>query len=149
MKQSPKTFILSLFFMYSVQVYPQYSTSYLSYEYTEILSYSIEITYSTSGSYNPPTIYDFYSNALDVLQKRYDANKKAVSVAYGNVWNLELINKSNKSELNTYKTKIKYEIDNKISRWDFAIGANAEKAIDYISFPFRDESIKNEIRFKD
>lgn len=146
MKQSLKTFILSLFIIYSVQANSQYSTSYLSYEYTEILSYSIKITYSTSGSYKPPTIYDFYGNALDVMQKRYDANRKAVSIAYGNVLNLELINKSNKAKLSKFKTEIKYEIDNNISSWDFGRRNNAEYAIEYISFPFRDESIKNEIR---
>jgi len=146
MKQFLKTLILPLFITYSVQAYSQYSSSYLSYEYTEILSYSIKITYSTSGSYKPTTIYDIYGNALNTLQAKYDQNRKVVEKEYGKLWSLELINNSNKATLQNYKVTIKAELDAYSGSADFSKSSVTDEYISFISQPFRISSIKDEIK---
>lgn len=146
MKNISYALILLAFCSFDQKVFSQYSTSYLSYEYTEILSYSIKITYSTSGSYKPTTIYDFYGNALSTLQARYDQNRKVIEEEYGRVWYLELINKSNKATLNKYKSTIKAEIDAKAGYADFSKSSVTDSWVNFISQPFRISSIKDEIK---
>lgn len=146
MKYLLKTVFLSIYLLAGVKGYTQVTVSYLSYEYIEILSYSITITYTESGSYKPTSMYDFYGNALSTLQARYDHNREVVSQEYGKLWNLELINESNKATLNYYKQAIKEELDANSGSADFSKSSVTEEYISFISQPFRVQSISDEIK---
>lgn len=126
-------------------LFGQYTTSYLSYSYTEVLSYSLKITYSIDGSYKSSNQNFSYSNALNTLQARFDYNKRLVEIEYGKLLDLNLINKSNKKTLQEYKSKIKQEVETKGGRADFSKSSVTQEWINYVSQPFRHTTIKDEI----
>ncbi|MCB9336147.1 MAG: fibrobacter succinogenes major paralogous domain-containing protein [Flavobacteriales bacterium] len=145
-----KNFYTSLFLLLLLlgnkRTFSQYSASYLSYEYTEILVYSLSITYTVSDNYYPYTRTSFYANSLASSQSRYDYNHNIVSTEYGRLWNLELINNSNKTILAKYKAMIKNEIDVNSTHADFSKESITQEYISFISQPFNVPSIKDEIK---
>jgi len=79
---------------------------FISFEYTQILVYSVEINYSSStGTYQPWTPdLNFYGNAMAQMQARYDRNHSSLSKEYFKLKDLKLINTTNQSILNNYRS---------------------------------------------
>lgn len=142
MKLNLKLLFLSLFILFSTRGYSQYPTSHLTYEYIQILSYSINVTYSETGNYKPNSAY----GVAHTLQARFDQNFEIVEQEYSKLWSLELINNSNKATLNKYKSTIKVEIDTKAGHADFSNSSVTDSWVNFISQPFRISSIKDEIK---
>jgi hypothetical protein len=144
MKQ--KLFTLLLISLFSINKgKAQYSASYISYEYTEILAYSIEITYSSaSGYYQPYSPYMSYGNALATMQARYDKNHAIISKEWGKLLSLELINITNKSTLKQYQETISAQVKMNC-KGDLGNQAYADGWIEYITQIFRIQTIKDEI----
>lgn len=123
----------------------QYSASYISYEYTEILAYSIEISYSSSnGFYQPYSPYVSYGNALATMQARYDKNHAIISKEWGKLLSLDLINITNKATLKQHQETISAEIKMNC-KGDLGNQAYADGWINYVTQTFRIPSIKDEI----
>ena len=124
----------------------QYSTSYISYEYTEILALSIEISYSySSGTYQPYSPSGFYGNALALLQARYDKNHAIISKEYYKLKELELINKYNQSTLTNYRNQRLNWVYQAGSTWNVGNETNTAKIINYCCEIYSYPSIKKEI----
>ena len=139
-----KKLILFTFFVVSTGLS---FSQFISFEYTQILIYSVEINYSSSsGSYEPwsPNL-GFYSNAMAQLQARYDRNFNSLSKEYLKLKDLKLINYSNNSTLNNYRDERLYYIKNYISRWDLTIDSKYLEGREYICKIYSYPSIKNEI----
>ena len=138
-----KIIILSYFVISSTLTYSQY----ISYEYTQILIYSIEINYSSSnGSYQPwSPDWNFYGNALAQMQARYDRNHSILSKEYFRLKDLKLINSSNQSTLTNYRIARLDWINNSISTWDLGNDANTANIRNYCCEIYSYSSIKNEI----
>ena len=139
-----KKLILFTFFVVSTGLS---FSQFISFEYTQILIYSVEINYSSSsGSYEPwsPNL-GFYSNAMAQLQARYDRNFNSLSKEYLKLKDLKLINNSNQSTLNNYRDERLYYIKNSISRWDLTIDSKYLEGREYICKIYSYPSIKNEI----
>ena len=139
-----KKLILFTFFVVSTGLS---FSQFISFEYTQILIYSVEINYSSSsGSYEPwsPNL-GFYSNAMAQLQARYDRNFNSLSKEYSKLKDLKLINYSNQSTLNNYRDERLYYIKNSISRWDLTIDSKYLQGRKYICEIYSYPSIKNEI----
>lgn len=141
---SMKRLIIVLVFSFFGQLIKSQSVSYLSYQYVEIISYSIKITYY-GDTYYPSEPYGSSGNILGQLQARYDRNKKMVSDEWGKVEYLELINKSNKE----YLEKFKQELRNGMEAWrgaDFGYQPNADNCIAYITQIYNDKYIRAELK---
>jgi len=122
-------------------------SQYISYEYTQILIYSIEINYSNSnGSYQPwSPDYNFYGNAMAQMQARYDRNHSILSKEYFKLKDLKLINSSNQSTLSNYRTTRLGWIYNSIKSWDLGNESNTANIRNYCCEIYSYSSIKNEI----
>jgi hypothetical protein len=120
------------------------SVSYLTTEYTEILSYSIEFTYYYE-TYKPYSPYVSNANILATLQARYDRNYSIISKEWGKLLNLELINVTNKATLKNHKEVISSEIKAKCNG-DLGNQDYANYWIEYVTQTFRVPSIKDEIK---
>jgi hypothetical protein len=122
-------------------------SQFISFEYTEILIYSIEIKYSSSsGSYQPfsPDL-DFYGNAMAQMQARHDRNFKSLSNEYFKLKDLKLINYSNNSTLNNYRAERLNWVKRAIESSDVGNESNTSKIRNYCSAIYSYPSIKNEI----
>ncbi len=120
------------------------SVSYLSYQYIEIISYSIKITYS-GNTYYPSEPYGSNGNIMGQLQARYDRNTKMISDEWGKVEYMELINWDNKA----YLEKFKKELRAGMPAWqqaDFSIQTNVDRCLEYITQIYNDPSIRAEIK---
>ncbi|MEY3498677.1 MAG: hypothetical protein RL308_346 [Bacteroidota bacterium] len=138
-----KLIILSFFLISTNLTYSQF----ISYEYTQTLIYSLEITYSSSnGSYQPwsPDL-NFYGNALAEMQARYDRNHSILSKEYFKLKDLKLINSTNLSTLNNYRAARLTWIYNSISSWDLGNESNTANIRNYCCEIYSNSSIRNEI----
>ncbi len=136
-----------IFLIYiSTSTYLSYS-QYISYEYTQILIYSIEINYSNSnGSYQPfSPDYNFYGNVMAQMQARYDRNHSILSKEYYKLKDLKLINSSNQATLEKYKSARLGWIYNAIKSWDLGNETNTANIRNYCCEIYTYTSIKNEI----
>lgn len=140
------TLFFGLLLFFNTKSYSQTSVSYISYEYTEILAYSISFTYSTSsGTYQHYSPYGSMANDLRTLQARYNRNYEIASKEWGKLLELKLINNSNKATLKYYQNLINSEM--KINgSGNYGIQSYADEVIAFVTQPFRVESIKNEIK---
>ncbi len=120
------------------------SVSYLSYQYIEIISYSIKITYS-GNAYYPSEPYGSSGNIMGQLQARYDRNTKMISDEWGKVEYMELINKSNKKYLEEYKQMLRVGMKSS-GNVDFGYQPNADQYIEYITQIYKVPSIRAEIK---
>ncbi len=120
---------------------------FISFEYTQILVYSVEINYSSStGTYQPWTPdLNFYGNAMAQMQARYDRNHSSLSKEYFKLKDLKLINTTNQSILNNYRSTRLGWIYNAISTWDVGNDANYANIRNYCCEIYSYQSIKNEI----
>jgi len=120
---------------------------FISYEYTQILMYSVEINYSNSnGSYQPwSPDWNFYGNALAQMQARYDRNHSILSKEYFKLKDLKLINSTNQSTLNNYRAARLSWIYNAIKSWDLGNESNTANIRNYCCEIYSYSSIKNEI----
>jgi hypothetical protein len=144
MKQKLFTLLLVTLFLIN-KGKAQYSTSYISYEYTEIMAYSIEITYSSSsGFYQPYSPYVSLGNALATMQARYDKNHAIISKEWGKLLSLDLINLNNKATLKQHQETISAEVKMNC-KGDLGNQAYADGWIEYVTQTFRIQSIKDEI----
>ena len=138
-----KFIILSYFIISTSLTYSQF----ISYEYTQILIYSVEINYSYSnGSYQPwsPDL-NFYGNALAQMQARYDRNHSILSKEYFKLKDLKLINSTNQSTLNNYRAERLGWIYNAAKSWDLGNETNTATIRNYCCAIYSYSSIKNEI----
>ena len=139
-----KKIIVLFFLIFSISnAYSQY----ISYEYTQILIYSIEINYSSSnGSYQPwsPDL-NFYGNAMAQMQARYDRNHSILSKEYFKLKDLKLINSVNQSTLNNYRAARLGWIYNAIKSWDLGNETNTANIRNYCCEIYSYSAIKNEI----
>jgi hypothetical protein len=135
--------IIFLFFLIS-SVNLTYS-QFISFEYTQILIYSVEINY-TNSSYQPwSPDYNFYGNAMAQMQARYDRNHSILSKEYFKLKDLKLINSSNQATLENYRANRLSWIYNAISTWDLGNETNTSKIRNYCCEIYSYTSIKNEI----
>ncbi len=135
--------MVTFFLIYKVKA--QYSTSYISYEYTEIMAFSIEITYSSSsGFYQPYSPYISYGNALATMTERYEENHAIISKEWGKLMSLDLINLTNKSTLKQHQETISAAVKNNC-KGDLGNQAYADEWIEYVTQTFKIQSIKYEI----
>ena len=87
----------------------------------------------------------YYADALAYKQAKYDANREKVELEYGRLVNLELINETNKKTLQNYKNTIIPYVDLYAGNVDYSSDATTEEWINYISQPFSNAYIKDEI----
>lgn len=118
------------------QYYPAWISSY--YSYIEI---SVEYTRSTNyPSFN-------YSDALATKQSQYDAAIAEVNSVYGQMNKLQLLNKYNRENLNTYRDKYFKWIEQEAGKMDLSISKNKQWVINNFKKPVTDnKSIRNEIK---
>jgi hypothetical protein len=138
-----KLIVLSYLIISTSVTYAQF----ISYEYTQILLYSVEINYSSSnGSYQPwSPDWNFYGNALAQMQARYDRNHSSLSKEYFKLKDLKLINTINQSTLNNYRAARLGWIYNATSTWDVGNDANYANIRNYCCEIYSYSSIKSEI----
>jgi hypothetical protein len=136
-----------LLFTYFIILNSLTYAQFISYEYTEILIYSVKINYSSSNGYYQPWSPDlnFYGNALAQMQARYDRNHSSLSKEYFKLKDLKLINTTNQSTLNNYRTQRLGWVYNTISSWDLGNETNTANIRNYCCEIYSYSFIKNEI----
>jgi len=135
--------ILLVFFIFCLS--KNSFSQYISYEYTQILIYSVKINY-TNNTYKPfsPDM-DFYGNALAQMQARYDRNRAMLSNEYFKLKDLKLINTANQAILDNYKAQRLVKIHNAIKYNDLGNDYNTNQIKNYCCEIYSYPSIKNEI----
>ena len=94
---------------------------------------------SNQGTFTPD--YQFYSNALDRKQSKYDANKKVIENAYGRLLSYTCINKVNQLILDESRSVIVNKIKNQAGYVDWSINQNVQNWLTLINTPFQIPSI--------
>jgi hypothetical protein len=90
-------FITFLSLIFDHDIKGQYPATFISSEYTNILAFSIQISYSSNNTLYTPYYPDIsYVDAMAIMQARYDRNFAMISTEYTKLMNLELINIHNK-----------------------------------------------------
>jgi hypothetical protein len=122
-----------------------YNSSYISYNYLEVIEYSIKFSYSSSGSYSHYSPYYSTGNTLATLQARYDYYHSVISIEYYKLKDLNLINKKNKETLLSFQNNRLSWIYKACSTWDLSNSTNSNYIINYCCEIYSYPSIKNEI----
>ncbi|MFN5182694.1 MAG: hypothetical protein ACK5D5_06685 [Bacteroidota bacterium] len=120
-----------------------FSQSYttISYYYYSYIEICIEFQKTT------PVSTFGYSNVLGAKQYQYDNAHKRVSIVYGQMEKLQLLNKENRSYLNTYRNNNFSYIANTAGQIDLSIPQNESWAIDNFRKPLKsNKNIRNEIK---
>ena len=117
----------------------------ISYEYLEILTFSLEFSYSNSGTYQPNAVFSLYGNALIALEERYKKNHAIISAEYYKLKDLEMINLYNRDILNTYRNARLQTIYQAGSTWDLSKSADASRLLEFCCEIYSYPSIKREL----
>ena len=145
------TLYFSVLFLFAICVFTSgqvqcqtNSSSFISYNYREVVEYSVKFTYSSSGSYSYHTPYST-QNALATLQARYDYYHGIISAEYYKLKDLKLINEANQLTLQGYKNQRLNEIYEAGSNWDLGNSTNSMNLINYCCEIYSYTAIKSEL----
>lgn len=137
-------FLLLIFGGFNLNTLSQ-TSSIISYEYSEIIEYSIKFSFSSNGTYQPYKPYISSQNILATLQARYDYNYDRVSTEWGKILNLKLVNSENKKLFMELQTTINTYVKTNSSNVDWSSYTTTESWLNFITQPYQVASIKNEI----
>lgn len=115
--------------------------SWISSYYYNYIEVSIEYTrISTTNSLN-------YGSVLATKQAQYDVALQEINAVYSQMSKLQLLNKSNRKQLNDYRDKYFKEIADDAAKLDLSIDSNKNWAIKAFKTPVLDSKyIRNEIK---
>lgn len=144
-----KTLILflSLNFL-ALNLFGQTSSQSISGDYLVVLQYISNFSYSSTGVYiysNPSNQYGFVEDGMVAMQGNYDYNHAKCSKEYWKLKKLQLVNESNKAQLDSYRNVVLPKVEQSIRTVDLTLSSNTGKMLNYICKIYEHKPIMDEI----
>ncbi len=127
------------------------SNCQVSLEYLNIITSAAQFTY-VGVNYKPDnnwmssSDWDRMENALSSRQAMYDRGHSICSYEISKLFNLSLINQTNKVRLISFRREVKDWLDANFRNIDLSQQENIDAILNYVTFIYKEPDIRNELR---